>query len=111
MSHRFTIGIEEEYQLVDRQTGELASRILGVLERGESVFEEQIKPELHQSTIEMVSPILPDIAAARKELYTTRALLSRMLQQEGLALISAGTHPSALWQKQKRTPHERYIQM
>jgi carboxylate-amine ligase len=111
MAHRFTIGIEEEYQLVDRRTGELASRILGVLAKGEPVFEEQIKPELLQSMVEIVSPILSDIVAARQELYTTRALLSHMLQQEGLALISAGTHPTAAWQAQKRTPHERYIEM
>lgn len=109
--HRFTLGIEEEFQLVHQRTGELASRILSVLEKGIPVFADQIKPELSQAMVEMVTPILPDIASARKELYTTRALLTRIIQEDQLALISAGTHPSARWQTQQRTPHERYIEM
>ena len=111
MTQRFTLGIEEEFQLVDRQTGALASRAQSILDKGAPIFEEQIKPEMLQSTLEFVSPILPDIAAARQELYSARALLSQLVEEEGLALISAGTHPTAAWQTQKRTPRERYRQM
>src|SRR5205085_11882962 len=48
---------------------------------------------------------------ARRELYTTRALLSRLAQEEGLALVSAGTHPTASWREQARTEHERYVEI
>jgi carboxylate-amine ligase len=111
MAHQFTLGIEEEFQLVDRSTGKLASRALSVLEKGTPVFAEQIKPELLLSTVEYVSPIMADIASARMELYTSRALLARIVASEGLALSSAGSHPLSTWQEQERTPHERYIDM
>jgi glutamate---cysteine ligase / carboxylate-amine ligase len=61
-----------------------------------------------QSVLEYVSPILPDIQAARTELHASRALLARVLQDEHLTLISAGTHPSSSWHEQKPSPDERY---
>ncbi|GCE13383.1 carboxylate-amine ligase [Tengunoibacter tsumagoiensis] len=111
MSKRFTLGIEEEFQLVDPQSGKLRSSAQSILEKGAPIFEEQIKPEMLQSTVEFISTVLPDIAAARLELYAARALLARLLQNEGLVLISAGTHPISPWWEQKRTPRERYESM
>ncbi|GCF08865.1 carboxylate-amine ligase [Dictyobacter arantiisoli] len=111
MEKRFMLGIEEEFQLVDAQTGKLASRAQGILDKGAPIFEEQIKPEMLQSVLEFVSPILPDISAARMELYTSRALMAQLLQKEQLALISAGTHPSSSWHEQKPTPKERYQEL
>jgi carboxylate-amine ligase len=111
MTNHFTLGIEEEFQLVDGQTGELCSCIERVLERCEPYFEEKLKPEMLQSTIELVSDILPDIAAARSELYVARSLLSRLLLQEGQALVSAGTHPGASWEQQEITQRERYQEL
>ncbi|GAC1474109.1 MAG: carboxylate-amine ligase [Ktedonobacteraceae bacterium] len=108
MTNRFTLGIEEEFQLVSRDTGELCSCAQSILDKSSPIFEEQIKPEMLQSTIEYVSSVLPDISAARMELYSSRAILARLLEQEGLALVSAGTHPSASWRGQVRTEHERY---
>ncbi len=109
MADRFTLGIEEEFQLLDRQTGDLCSCAQTILDKGAPYFGQQIKPEMLQSTLEFVSGVLPDIAAARKELYAARSLLSRLVEEEGLALVSAGTHPSASWWDQMRTLHERYI--
>ncbi len=111
MLKRFTLGIEEEFQLVKRESGELCSCAQSILEKAEPIFNEQVKPEMLQSTIEFITPVLQDIASARLELYTARALLSRMAKQEGLALVSAGTHPSGLWQEQVRTSKERYDEM
>jgi carboxylate-amine ligase len=108
MTNRFTLGIEEEFQLVDGQTGELSSSIERALQKCEPYFEEKLKPEMLQSTIELVSDVLPDIAAARLELYAARSLLLRLLMEEGLALISAGTHPGASWEHQEVTQRERY---
>ncbi len=106
-----TIGIEEEFQMVDRQTGELCPRIQTILEKGCPIFGEKIKAEMLQPTVELISDILPDIPTARQELQAMRAKLAQLVGEEGLALISAGTHPSALWQEEPRTPFERYIEL
>src|SRR5579862_5805795 len=105
---RFTLGIEEEFQLVDQQTGQLSSRILTLLEKGAAQFGEKIKAEMLQSTIELVTDICPDIPSARLELLRLHAALLRLLGQEGLTLISAGTHPGDSWLEQLSTPNPRY---
>lgn len=111
MTAQFTIGIEEEFQMVDRQTGQLCPRIQTVLEKGHPIFGEQIKAEMLQSTVELISDILPDIIATRKEMRGLRARLAQLVGEEGLALVSAGTHPAALWQNEVRSPFERYTTM
>jgi carboxylate-amine ligase len=107
----FTIGIEEEFQMVDRQTGQLSPHIQTVLEKGHAIFGELIKPEMLQSTVEINSDILPDIPTARQEMRALRAELARLVSEEGLALVSTGTHPTALWQHELRSPYERYSQL
>jgi carboxylate-amine ligase len=111
MIPRCTIGIEEEFQLVDRQTGHLSPRIQTILEKGHAFFGELIKPEMLQSTVEINSAILPDIPTARHEMQDVRATLAALVGEEGLALVSAGTHPTAIWQNELRTPYERYSQL
>ena len=111
MTTRFTLGIEEEFQMVDRQTGQLSPRIQAILEKGHPIFGERIKAEMLQSTVELISDILPDIVAARKEVRASRARLAHLVGEEGLALISAGTHPASVWLKEPRSPYERYAQL
>jgi carboxylate-amine ligase len=111
MAPRFTIGIEEELQMVDRNTGELRSCILPIMEKGAAILGEKIKPEMLQSEVELISDICPDIAAARKELYGLRGTVAQLLEEEGLALIGAGTHPDACWLDQKTTPKDRYFEL
>lgn len=111
MARRFTLGIEEEFQLVNKQTLELCSCVNSILEKGTPYLAENIKPELTQSTIELISDICPDIATARKELYTRRALLTRLVDEEGMALVSGGTHPSSRWRDQETTEKERYEEL
>jgi carboxylate-amine ligase len=111
MARRFTLGIEEEFQLVNRKTGQLCSGINSILEKGAPYFEERIKPELAQSMVELISDICPDITTARTDLYTMRTLLARLVNEDGLALISAGTHPSSSWADQETTEKERYAEL
>jgi glutamate---cysteine ligase / carboxylate-amine ligase len=110
-STHFTIGIEEEFQIVDRHTGQLSPQVYTILRKGAPTFGEKIKPEMLQSTIEVTSDILPNIATARVEMQNLRTQLAQLLYEEGLALISAGTHPSALWVDQKRSLSERYVEL
>ena len=110
-SNTFTLGIEEEFQMVKRATGQLAPCIHSVLTKARPVLGQHVKAEVQQSTIELVSDVLPDIAAARTHLRELRSKLALILADEGLALISAGTHPSALWQEQPTTEDERYAML
>ncbi len=113
MATPFTIGIEEEFQLVDRRTGQLSPGpgIQTILEHGLPIFGEQIKAEMLQPTVELISDILPNIPTARKEMQALRGKLARLVGEKGLALVSAGTHPTALWQDQLRSPQDRYAQL
>src|SRR5438132_8498754 len=111
MAPLFTIGIEEEFQTVDQETGQLRSHIVTIMKKGEPLFGEQLKPEMLQPTVELISKVYPNIATARLETRRLRARLAYLLADEGLALISAGTHPSALWTNQIVTPNPRYAEL
>lgn len=111
MADRFTLGIEQEFQLVDRRTGDLRSSIDDILARGEPLLDGKIKSESKQAAVELVTGICPTIAAARKELPALKALLKQVVEQEEMALISAGTHPSAYWQEQRTTEEEHYLKL
>lgn len=104
----FSLGIEEEFQSVDRRSGELCSSIYTLFEKGQDVFGEHLHAEWVQSMIELTTSICPDIGAARLELSHLRTLLAGLMQQEGLCLMSAGTHPTSLWQVQEQTDIPRY---
>ena len=111
MPARFTLGIEEEFQMVDRQTGQLSPHIITVLEKGATQFGDKIKPEMLQSAVEIVTDVCPNITAARLELQNLRKMLLHLLQEEGLTIISAGTHPEASWLDQPSTPNDRFIEL
>lgn len=111
MPSRFTLGVEEEFQMVDRQTGQLCSHVLTILEKGAACFGEKIKPEMLQSAVEIVTEICPDISSARRELRELRQTLLGLLAEDGVGLISAGTHPGALWQDQLSVPNPRYVEL
>jgi carboxylate-amine ligase len=108
---RFTVGIEEEFQLVDRQTGQLSSSVQTILEKGETQFGDKIKPEMLQATVELITDVCPNIAAARLELLRLHASLLSLVEQEGLTLVSAGTHPQGSWLEQRSTPNPRYMEI
>src|SRR5579883_2902591 len=111
MAPRFTLGIEEEFQMVDRNTGQLVSYIHPILEKGTAVFGENVKAEMLQSIVEIVTDVCPNVIALRQELAGHRRTLARLVEAEGLALISSGTHPYSHWQDQLRTRNERYEEL
>jgi glutamate---cysteine ligase / carboxylate-amine ligase len=111
MSERYTIGIEEEFQIVDRNTGQLSPQIIPLLQKGAPFFGDQIKPEMLQPTVELISKVYPNIIVARSETQRLRAKLASLLAEDGLALISAGTNPGAHWTDQLVTPNPRYNEL
>lgn len=111
MAPRFTLGVEEELQLVHKNTGQLASHVHPILEKGAQLFGEKIKAEMLQSMVEIITGVCADLPALRRDLGTKRKLLAQLVDEEGLALISAGTHPLAHWRDQQRTINPRYEEL
>src|SRR6202165_2509205 len=101
--------IEEEYQIIDPQTGELHSYITQLLEEGRLILREQVKPELHQAMVEIVSSVCQTPAELRTELVRLRRTIMELAAKNGLKIAAAGTHPFSSWLTQEITPQERYM--
>ena len=104
-----TIGIEEEYQIIDPASRDLRSYITQFLEGGRMTLRELIKPELHQSMVELGTPVCRNVDDARREVARMRGAIHDLASRNGLAIVSAGTHPFASWMQQDITPSERYV--
>lgn len=104
-----TLGIEEEYQIIDPRTRELRSYITQFLDEGRVIFREQMKAELHQSSVEIVSNVCRTPADARAELTRLRRSLIELAARHDLVIAAAGTHPFSSWQTQEITPFDRYL--
>jgi carboxylate-amine ligase len=108
MSHRFTIGVEEEFQIVDPATGELRSHVSELVQATSSGLGDQVKPELHQSIVEIGTRICADVGELDADLRRTRGELVRSAERVGLHVAAAGTHPFSNWMEQVITPGDRY---
>jgi glutamate---cysteine ligase / carboxylate-amine ligase len=106
--HVFTLGIEEEFQIIDPQTRELRSHIQQILEGGRMTLKERIKPEMHQSVVELGTEVCQDATAARQQVIALRRRLAMVAAGAGLTIASAGTHPFSHWRDQLITTDERY---
>jgi glutamate---cysteine ligase / carboxylate-amine ligase len=106
--HVFTLGIEEEFAIIDPETRELRSHIQEILEGGKVMLKEQIKPEMHQSVVELGTEICRDIADAREHVTKLRSDLAALAGRSGLRIASVGTHPFSHWRDQLITEGERY---
>jgi carboxylate-amine ligase len=104
-----TIGIEEEYQIIDPSTRELRSYITQLLEHDKLFLREQVKAELHQSMVEVGTEVCKTPAEARAELIRLRKHIIELAGHNGLVIAAAGTHPFSSWLKQEITPFERYL--
>ena len=94
----FKIGIEEEYQIIDPKTLELKSYITQILDQGQLIFGEGLKPELHQSMLEIVTPVCSDITEARSQLTRLRKEIIQLAATNNLSILAAGSHPFSAWQ-------------
>ena len=106
--HVFTVGIEEEFQIVDPETRELRSHIQEILANGKIILKERVKPEMHQSVVELGTEVCRDMACAREQVVQLRRELAMLAARDGLKIASAGTHPFSHWMDQLITAGERY---
>jgi len=104
-----TIGIEEEYQTIDPETRDLRSHIQAeIIEKGRMILAEQVKPEMHQSVIEIGTVVCENIHQAKDEIRTIRREIVNLARMNGLRIAAGGTHPFAEWARQEIYPDPRY---
>jgi glutamate---cysteine ligase / carboxylate-amine ligase len=108
MGHAFTIGVEEEFQIVDPETWELRSHVSELLLASAPALGDQIKRELHQSIVEVGTKICADVTELEHEVVRTRRQLSAAAESVGLRIAAAGTHPFSAWKDQILSPGARY---
>jgi len=106
--HKFTLGIEEEFQIVDESTRELKSHMSKIIEGGKTLLHERIKEEMHQSVVEMGTNVCENIHHARDEVSYLRTQLIQLAKKQGFNVSAAGTHPFSHWRDQPITVNPRY---
>jgi len=105
----FTLGIEEEFQVVDPQTKQLKSHMQAMFAEGQlRLNKEEMKRELHDPVIEIGTPICADIGQARHEITRLRGEVIRLAHQNGARIAAAGTHPFTHWSDVPITPGAHY---
>ncbi len=105
----FSVGIEEEYLLVDQTTGNLIREAPpSMLSECQEILEGQVTPEFFQSQIEVGTRVCNTFTEAREELSRLRKAVSSVAQHHGLAIIAASTHPFSSTHSQKHTDKDRY---
>lgn len=107
MAHRFTIGVEEEFQIIDPETLELRSHVIQLLSEAHGLGD-QVKQEMHQSIVETGTKICDSVSELRLEVHRTRGELVAAAERAGLRVAAAGTHPFSSWIDQVISPGERY---
>jgi len=109
MKPSLTIGIEEEYQTIDPITRDLRSHIHAeIIAKGKLRLEERVKPEMHQSVVEVGTYVCQNIKEAKQDLKNLRRQIIALTGEHGLFLAAAATHPFADWRQQEIYPDERY---
>jgi glutamate---cysteine ligase / carboxylate-amine ligase len=108
MVHRFTIGVEEEFQIIDPVTCELRSHVMQLVSEASPSIIEQVKHEMHQSIVETGTNICDSVHELRIEMHRTRGELVAAAERAGLQVAAAGTHPFSSWIDQVISPGERY---
>ena len=103
-----TVGIEEEYQIIDPTTRDLTPGFDALVTSADAVTAD-VKAELHQCQVEIGTKPCKDIAELRKELTNLRGLVIKAAAEHGLTIAAAGTHPFSNWMNQEMTPKERYL--
>jgi glutamate---cysteine ligase / carboxylate-amine ligase len=107
----FTLGIEEEFQVIDPKTRELRSHIQEMFAEGEKRLKDEIKREMHEAVIEVGTPICRNVGEARREVTRLRGEIIRLTRENGLRIAAAGTHPISSWQSVPITSAARYDQI
>ena len=107
-SDDFTIGVEEEYQIINPETRELRPRVSRVLPQARETLGDEVTNEFYQSQIEIGTPICRTLGEVRAELVRLRRGVVAAAGLDGCHIAAAGTHPFSRWEGQQVTPKARY---
>ena len=105
---QFTVGIEEEYQVLDPATRELISHDQKLIDKAETIIPDQVKAEMHEAMVEVGTSICRDLFEAEDQIKMLRRSMIDIASELGFAIGAASTHPFSKWQTQTITPNPRY---
>lgn len=104
----FTLGVEEEYMVIDPESRELKSHEQKIVHEGQKVIKDKVKAEMHQAVVEVGTDICQNIDEALMDVATLRKTISTIAGELGLWTGASGTHPFSHWESQLITDHVRY---
>ncbi len=104
----FTLGVEEEYMVIDPVTRELKSHEQKIVQEGQKIIKDKVKAEMHQAVVEVGTDICANIDEAYEDVATLRKTISGIAESLGFSMGASGTHPFSMWQNQLITEHTRY---
>jgi glutamate---cysteine ligase / carboxylate-amine ligase len=105
----YTLGVEEEYMLLDGETLDLVQHVEAVLAAAEGhELEPRVNPELMQSVLEIATPVCRTPADVERELRRLRSYVTGLASEQEMRVGSAGTHPFSLFERQRITARDRY---
>ncbi len=105
---QFTVGIEEEYMVIDPATKALISHEQKIVAEGQKIISEKVKAEMHQAVVEVGTDVCANIEEARHDIYNLRKTIHGIAESLGFSVGAAGTHPFSTWRQQLITDHIRY---
>ncbi len=108
---QFTLGVEEEYMVIDPTTHELKSHEQKIVLEGQKIIMDKVKAEMHQAVVEVGTDICADVDEAFVDVSTLRKTISGIAESMGLWIGASGTHPFSHWESQLITEHARYSEI
>lgn len=109
--NKFTIGVEEEYQIIDAESRDLVSHVYKIIKGGKPTLKESLKHEMHASAVEMGTGICANVAQVRVELTDLRKQLIAIAHEQGLRISGGGTHPFSDWKLNEIVSGDRYTKI
>lgn len=108
---QFTLGVEEEYMVIDPLSRELKSHEQKIVHEGQKLIMDKVKAEMHQAVVEVGTDICADVDEAFMDVATLRKTISGIAGDLGLWIGASGTHPFSHWESQLITDHVRYSEI
>jgi glutamate---cysteine ligase / carboxylate-amine ligase len=108
---QFTLGIEEEYMVLDPVTKDLKSHEQKIVTEGQKILKDKVKAEMHQAVVEVGTDICQNIDEAYKDVLNLRHTIKNIAGNLGLSVGASGTHPFSHWEDQLITDHVRYNEL
>src|SRR5688572_28853724 len=107
----FTLGVEEEYMVLDPKSFELKSHQQRIVQEGQKVIKDKVKAEMHQAVVEVGTDICADIDEAFNDVSNLRRTIGGIAEGLGFSMGASGTHPFSHWESQLITDHIRYSEI